>query len=131
MSHVIKALALVSSLHLALPAGWCCMLNQGACATSPAKAATSCLRLIPDCLLVTGTPSGINDVLAALQESLDQIPVIAITDPGTDSGAIETPLNKAIGREVGECLNREAVSSGVLRRTVSRAIEMTRMQCLI
>jgi signal transduction histidine kinase/ActR/RegA family two-component response regulator len=98
---------------------------------SPAKAATSCLRLRPDCLLVTGTPSGINDVLAALQESLDQIPVIAITDPGTDSGAIETPLNKAIGREVGECLNREAVSSGVLRRTVSRAIEMTRMQCLI
>jgi len=92
---------------------------------SPAKAATSCLRIRPDCLLVSGTPSGINDALAALQESIDQIPVIAITDSGGDETL------GAIGREVGECLNREAVSSGVLRRTVSRAIEMTRMQCLI
>jgi signal transduction histidine kinase/ActR/RegA family two-component response regulator len=92
---------------------------------SAAKAATSCLRIRPDCLLVTGTPSGINDVLAALQESIDQIPVIAITDSDGDETL------RAIGREVGECLNRKAVSSGVLRRTVSRAIEMTRMQCLI
>jgi signal transduction histidine kinase/CheY-like chemotaxis protein len=92
---------------------------------SAATAANSCLRLRPDCLLVTGTPSGINDVLSALQKSIEQIPVIAITDSGGDE------LLRGIGREVGECLNREAVSSAVLRRTVSRAIEMTRMQCLI
>ncbi len=92
---------------------------------SAAKAATSCLLIRPDCLLVSGTPSGINDVLAALQESIDQIPVIVITDSGGDESL------GPIGREVGECLNREAVSSGVLRRTVSRAIEMTRMQCLV
>ncbi|MBO0799367.1 MAG: hypothetical protein J2P31_11155, partial [Blastocatellia bacterium] len=93
---------------------------------SAAKAARSCLNLRPDCLLVTGTPSGINDILAALRESIERIPVVAITEAGEG----DETLN-GIGREIGECLQREIVSRGVLLRTVSRTIEMTRMRVLV
>jgi PAS domain S-box-containing protein len=96
--------------------------------TSAAKAIKSHIRCNPDCIMIAGTPSAVNEALGVLRDVVkaEKMPIIALTD--SDEDAI---IEELIGNGVQECLNRNTVSPGRLRRTVSRVMEMWALERLI
>jgi PAS domain S-box-containing protein len=95
---------------------------------SAAKAIKSHIRRNPDCILIAGTPSGINEAMATLHDVVKaaKMPIVALTD--SDEDAV---IEELIGNGAQECLNRNTLSPGRLRRAVNRVMEMTNLERLV
>jgi PAS domain S-box-containing protein len=96
--------------------------------TSAARAIKTHIRCNPDCIIIAGTPSAVNEAIEVLRDVIkaEKMPIVALTD--SDEDAV---IEELIGNGAQECLNRNTVSPGRLRRTVNRVMEMTALERLV